>query len=724
MKRKKGENRMTVKAGMRTSPVALKPVWALIFLLSVAVPARTQYEIYDLGYNVTTQDIQTDNRNNVHIVWTERSAIYYGKIVNNAITGRVQVATGINTIFWRPYVSVEPDGSSVQIAWTTEGMGNSLKHSWKTNGGWETETVHQAPSSQWLSQATCAIDSSGVLHVMYCVWNNVSTDEWSTIFYVRKLANGNWEKEQRFAPLTPEHKHPMLFVDSTGRVHATWDISGRLGSDSYDAYYCTAQSGGKLAYTTAVRLPKMADCDVNGYGDLYVDHDGVVHRSIGGWSNALQKMCIDHTRKPVGGNFQTPTRASLGFLNLGEGDPVPAVVASENGQVVVAWGQIATNGSNTVKASFYDPKARAWSLSTVDPAAGIPSAPNSYRVALARTDTQLYGVWRGGNGHLKLLVMPLDGTPSPDPEPPPEPPEEGDPVAVFVPTPVSGPAPLTVTFDGSASYDPDGTIVSYTWSFGDGEVGTGEIVTHTYLASGNFSARLTVVDNDANTDSMTEVIVVGEPSLPPIADFDFSPNTGIFPCQIVFDAGRSRDPDGKIVAYNWNFGDGSRDSGRVVAHTYTRWGIFQVSLTVLDDSGAAANKVRTIEILRLFQPLNIRWETHKDESLFQTRYVNNVSWDRNPANDAMGVQIVLYRVWRKKAGENDLAFQVIGEVTGDVYSFLDRDTGSDGAFVYTVTSRDTQGHESPIVSGGGGSSLTQPGPDFRSLVRKEKPGEC
>ena len=49
------------------------------------------------------------------------------------------------------------------------------------------------------------------------------------------------------------------------------------------------------------------------------------------------------------------------------------------------------------------------------------------------------------------------------------------PVAVLSATPVSGNIPLDVVFDGSASYDSDGTIASYAWNFGDGTVGSGPI---------------------------------------------------------------------------------------------------------------------------------------------------------------------------------------------------------------------------------------------------------
>jgi len=698
---------------------------ALAIFSVLALPAAAQSDIYDLGTSVTTQDIRADTTGTVHLVWTYNNVLYYGRIVNKALTGKVQVATGVSSLFWRPYVSVRPDGESIHVAWCQGGgKGNQLMHSWRDGAGvWRTESVYQALADQQLSMPACAVDGAGQVHVLFGIFNDAETDMWFTLFYMRRSGSGTWGALQSFAPKHPEHTFPMLVTDSTGRVHATWCIVGSMGGDKNEAYYCTAASGGKLSYDSKVKLPKGPSITLNGYGEIFVDHKGVVHRSIGAWSSYEKHLCIDHSRKPPGGSFSVPTRPSINFLNLAHCDPVPAVVAAEGGQTIVAWGQVATNGANSVKASFYDPDKHTWTLATVDPDAGIPARENAYRVALTRTDTNLFLVWRGGNGHLKLLVLPLDGALPSDPLPPPEPPEEGDPVAVFTSIPISGPSPLAVTFDGSASYDSDGKIISYNWDFGDGDTGAGEVVTHTYATSGNFTARLTVTDNDGRTGSATEVILVGEPSLPPVADFVFTPSTGIYPCEIVFDGGRSRDPDGKIVQYTWNFGDGSRGSGQVVRYTYTRWGTFSVSLTVRDDSGGVANKIRSIEIRRLFQPLNIRWESHKDESLFQTRFVNNVNWERNPANDSLGVQLVLHRVWRKETGGSDLGFRPIGEVTADVFSYIDKDTDADKAYVYTVTVLDSQGHESPIVGGGANSSLIPSSKDSQTLFKRGKLGQ-
>jgi PKD repeat protein len=82
------------------------------------------------------------------------------------------------------------------------------------------------------------------------------------------------------------------------------------------------------------------------------------------------------------------------------------------------------------------------------------------------------------------------------------------PVAVVSAAPVSGPAPLPVTFSGAQSHDPDGSIVSYAWSFGDGETSTAMSPTKTYATAGTFLARLTVTDNSGATGSATVNITV------------------------------------------------------------------------------------------------------------------------------------------------------------------------------------------------------------------------
>ena len=152
--------------------------------------------------------------------------------------------------------------------------------------------------------------------------------------------------------------------------------------------------------------------------------------------------------------------------------------------------------------------------------------------------------------------------------------------------PYSGTAGTPVTFDGTASSDPDGSIVSYTWDFGDGSTGSGATPGHTYAADGNYTVTLTVTDDagDTGTDATTASIgAVG--NLPPVSDAN-GPYSGTAGMPVAFDGSGSSDPDGSIVSYTWDFGDGSTGSGATPSHTYTTDGNYTVSLTVTDDAGA------------------------------------------------------------------------------------------------------------------------------------------
>jgi len=63
-----------------------------------------------------------------------------------------------------------------------------------------------------------------------------------------------------------------------------------------------------------------------------------------------------------------------------------------------------------------------------------------------------------------------------------------------------------IIFNGTQSYDLDGTIISYTWDFGDGTKGTGSTATHTYYSNGTYRIALNVTDNEGNTGTNTTVI--------------------------------------------------------------------------------------------------------------------------------------------------------------------------------------------------------------------------
>jgi PKD repeat protein len=147
---------------------------------------------------------------------------------------------------------------------------------------------------------------------------------------------------------------------------------------------------------------------------------------------------------------------------------------------------------------------------------------------------------------------------------------------------------LTADVDGSASSDPDGTIASYAWTFGDGGTATGATASHTYATAGTYDVTLTVTDDDGATKSVTTQVVV---TTPPVADFTAT----VDGARVDVDGSGSTD-DGTIASYAWTFGDGGTATGATASHTYAAGGTFEVTLTVTDDAGETGSVTRTVTV--------------------------------------------------------------------------------------------------------------------------------
>lgn len=83
---------------------------------------------------------------------------------------------------------------------------------------------------------------------------------------------------------------------------------------------------------------------------------------------------------------------------------------------------------------------------------------------------------------------------------------------------------------------------------------------------------------------------------PPVADGEPALRSGRAPLAVRFDGSTSRDPDGAIADWQWDFGDGSGGSGAEVSHSYTSGGRFFPTLTVTDNSGARSVLVEEIVV--------------------------------------------------------------------------------------------------------------------------------
>ncbi|GAA2158117.1 PKD domain-containing protein [Pedococcus bigeumensis] len=170
------------------------------------------------------------------------------------------------------------------------------------------------------------------------------------------------------------------------------------------------------------------------------------------------------------------------------------------------------------------------------------------------------------------------------------PPANQPPVAAFTPTCTQ----LACTVDAAASSDPDGTISSYAWQFGDGSTGTGVTSSRTYAAAGTYTITLTVTDDGGATDTTTQSVTVAPtPNQPPTASFTNSCTD----LACTFNGAGSSDPDGTIASYAWNWGDGTANgSGATPNHTYAAAGTYTVRLTVTDDDGATGTTTTSVTV--------------------------------------------------------------------------------------------------------------------------------
>ena len=149
------------------------------------------------------------------------------------------------------------------------------------------------------------------------------------------------------------------------------------------------------------------------------------------------------------------------------------------------------------------------------------------------------------------------------------------PVAVASPILTSGMAPLTVSFSGSGSSDPDGYIVGYSWDFKDNNNhGSGENTSYTYTTGGIYNVELTVIDDKGATDLS---IVTVEVTQPLIADFTADKTSGPVPLNVQF----TDKSTGVATGWLWDFGDGyTSTTEQNPLHAYIAAGTYTVSLTV------------------------------------------------------------------------------------------------------------------------------------------------
>mgnify|MGYP005835112347 CR=1 FL=1 len=193
--------------------------------------------------------------------------------------------------------------------------------------------------------------------------------------------------------------------------------------------------------------------------------------------------------------------------------------------------------------------------------------------------------------------------------------------------PYTGIINYAVTFDGSQSYDPDGSIVFYRWNFGDGN---SEILSsspsHVYLNPGVYEVILTIVDDDrACTTNTTTVTIYGSTyNKKPVADAG-GPYNGKVSEVVVFDGSKSFDEDGNIKNYTWSFPDGTNSYGQITTYSFTSPGSYIINLTVTDNFG---------EQNSTFAQVNIQSATGNESPGFELIFIISV--------------VIMILLWKRK----------------------------------------------------------------------------
>lgn len=142
-----------------------------------------------------------------------------------------------------------------------------------------------------------------------------------------------------------------------------------------------------------------------------------------------------------------------------------------------------------------------------------------------------------------------------------------------------------VLLDAGLSFDRDGEIIDYVWSFNDGaEPVSAPMIERIYETAGVWSAQLVVSDDSGVANATASDDVTIRVNHAPVAEAGPAIETDIL--RIALDAGGSSDADGDALIYIWDMGDGSDPvQGRAVTHDYAQFGIYPVTLRVDDGTG-------------------------------------------------------------------------------------------------------------------------------------------
>lgn len=548
--------------------------------------------------------LAVDGSGNVHMAYWEGSSsysrdIYYRRYSGGSWSNKELIYDSwtVNSSWQRLNIS----GNRLYVLWC---------HNYMKPTPMDVVLIEKNIGGTWpssytnVSRATTSTSIHPFLKVkngdVHAVWQEDKHQATNWNIYYASRINGYWSSPQRVYPGGNQYQC-ALEVDNQNGVHLIY--SGRGGP-----IYYQKKSGSSW---TAPKVISTAGTDITTFN--YMTYaNGMLHAV---WRQREgEGQYIHYCQGSISGSWGIPIKVS----HAGAGE-YPGLAVDTQGRAHVVYSDIGVGGERDI---FYVRVDQVTSypsaIITAAPTQGDPPLYVSFDASESYDpDGRIVSYqWKFGDGagaegtkathtYTKKGVYTATLTVRDD--------EENEssatqaitvgtpPVAVLAASPTSGGSPLTVSFDASESYDTDGNIVSYKWDFGDNTTGTGQLAQHTYNGFATRIATLVVKDNEGFEDSASvEIEVTNDP----IAKIKYSPKKGEPPLKVSFDASNSKPADrnnGKITAYDWDFGDGSNGSGRTPVHNYTKPGHFTVTLRITDDQNIQDSS--TVEVEAYSKPV-------------------------------------------------------------------------------------------------------------------------
>jgi PKD repeat protein len=175
-----------------------------------------------------------------------------------------------------------------------------------------------------------------------------------------------------------------------------------------------------------------------------------------------------------------------------------------------------------------------------------------------------------------------------------------NPVARITYTSLNVKAPGSLTLNGDTSSDQDGIIVSYNWTVSNGLSASTPNATFNFTTEGTYTVTLLVTDDSGGTNSTSVIVTVTPPdNVLPIAILVTDKNSGVINDTFIFNSSSSYDPDGNIILYKLDFGDGTTTqfvTPALVSHIYKSIGVFTAKLSVIDNrNGISVETLNSVQ---------------------------------------------------------------------------------------------------------------------------------